>query len=182
MLHLVLGCFSQGEGANDVATNACYIYFLRAFYKERVLSMLQHMHATSIFGMLFTRRGCYRCYNRCKLHLIFGCFSQGENVSDVATNACYIYLFFGCFSQGESVSDDVATDACYIYFLGAFYKERVLSMLQQRMHATSIVKQAITAGEGSFKQRVFFPGTVPSPFPICFLWERSGTWLFPTPL
>jgi hypothetical protein len=66
-----------------------------------------------------------------------------------------LHLFFGCFSQGESVSDDVATDACYIYFLGAFYKERVLSMLQQ-MHATSIVKQAITAGEGSFKLCVFF--------------------------
>jgi hypothetical protein len=60
-----------------------------------------------------------------------------------------LHLFFGCFLQGEGVNN-VAMDACYIYFLGAFYKERVLWMLQ-RMHATSIVKQAVTAGEGSFK-------------------------------
>jgi hypothetical protein len=113
MLHLFFACFLQGEGVIDVTTDACYIYFWRAFYKERVLLMLQQMHATSIFGMLFTRRGCYRCYNRCMLHLFFGCFSQGENVSDVAM------------------------DACYIYFLGAFHKERVLVMLQW-MHATSI--------------------------------------------
>ncbi len=107
------GCFLQGEGVTDVATDACYIYFLGVFYKERVLVMLQRMHATSIFCVLFTRRGCYWCYNICMLHLFLACFLQGEGVIDVTT------------------------DACYIYFLGAFHKERMLVMLQ-RMHATSI--------------------------------------------
>jgi hypothetical protein len=63
---------------------------LSAFYKERVLLMLQRMHTTSFFG----------------------CFLQEEGVSGIATDACYIY-FLGAFYK-ERVLVALQWMQCYI--------------------------------------------------------------------